>query len=502
MLKTEYSRGINKSSLLLTPEKDYGAEIDSIEMFRYNQIPYFLNMEPKKKNITLQFCYDITGRRSLGQLLEYKPLDYMMLRRILNSLDQACLQAEDFMMTENDILLEPEFVFVDHSGEQMGYCYLPGNQVDICGQFKTFMEYLLKTLNHKDEQAVQFAYTIYQQVVEERTALHEVLKQEMQGKQERALLEQSHAVQYVAEDTQPLFHGHQTVNSPELQPRQMDCETGYAQAETHGRREDVKREDVKREDVKRDEYSVWKQVRQDTEEKESTFNPLHDKMGVAQQADRYRDDAKELMGKEPVQEKLIEQEFADVKQEPVNGKPLKRKQSGSPGKMEPALQEYRKEHVSNIQQKETLRKQAAERLKHMLRKKIYTDRVREEETVFEAEEEEQTSNSNPTVCLMPETDGIQNRFVYQGADRSRDFCCRKGKMILGSDLQESDICISMPLVSRVHARVDVDAQGAFLEDMNSTNGTYVNGELLQYKERRMLQKGDIISLAGESYSFH
>ena len=37
---------------------------------------------------------------------------------------------------------------------------------------------------------------------------------------------------------------------------------------------------------------------------------------------------------------------------------------------------------------------------------------------------------------------------------------------------------------------------------NPTNGTHVNGELLQYREKRMLQKGDIISLAGECYSFH
>lgn len=73
---------------------------------------------------------------------------------------------------------------------------------------------------------------------------------------------------------------------------------------------------------------------------------------------------------------------------------------------------------------------------------------------------------------------------------------------MGSDRQESDICIPLPMVSRVHARVLVDAQGTFLEDLNSTNGTHVNGELLQYKERRMLEKGDIISLAGESYSFH
>jgi len=40
-VKTEYTRTINKSSLIITPEKDYEEEKESMEMFRYNQIPYF-----------------------------------------------------------------------------------------------------------------------------------------------------------------------------------------------------------------------------------------------------------------------------------------------------------------------------------------------------------------------------------------------------------------------------------------------------------------------------
>ena len=141
----------------------------------------------------------------------------------------------------------------------------------------------------------------------------------------------------------------------------------------------------------------------------------------------------------------------------------------------------------------------------MLCRKIYTDRARcpEEETVFVAEaENDALPRSNPTVCLMPEDEGIQNRFIYQGPDRSRDFHCMNGTMILGSDLSESDIYIPVPMVSRVHARVEIDARRTILEDLNSTNGTHVNGELLQFHERRVLQKGDIISIAGECYSFH
>lgn len=421
MRKAEYIRKINKSSLIITPEKECGTERESIEMFRYNHIPYFLKMEEHRKDVYLQFCYDITSRRSLEQLLEYKSLDYGLLLMILNSFDQACIQTEDFMMTENDILLEPEFIFTDHNLEQMFYCYLPGNQEDICLQFKRFMEYLLQYLEHKDEQAVQLAYGVYQRVVEERTALHNVLK-----------------------DKEQIKSLYQSTVSDQMS-------------------------------VRKDPYQ----------------NTVAERIKAGQENER---------------QSLVNYELENRKQSfiqiPDSQRLKNEKQASDSGSLSKTLV-HDTDQVSKIQQKETLRKQAAEKLKKMLRKKIYTDRARytEEDTVFEADEEEPVL-SNPTVCLMSETDGIQNQFVYQGADRSRDFQCMQGKLLLGSDKEESDIYIPIPMISRVHARIEIDARGTFLEDMNSTNGTHVNGELLQYRERRILQKGDMISFAGECYSFH
>lgn len=49
MPKAEYIRKINQSSLMITPEKEYESEKDSIEMFRHHQIPDFLKMKVQKK---------------------------------------------------------------------------------------------------------------------------------------------------------------------------------------------------------------------------------------------------------------------------------------------------------------------------------------------------------------------------------------------------------------------------------------------------------------------
>lgn len=377
MPEAEYSRGINSSNLILTAKGSSGPlEQDSIEMFKHNQIPYFLKMHMIERYGGRQFCYDITGRRSLDQLMDYKALDGQLLFQLLHSLDCACMQAENYMLAENDILLKPEMIFLGGGTEEVLYCYLPGNQEDIRVQFQELMEYLLQRLDHKKEQAVQFAYGVYQRVTEESEPLHTVLKD----------------------------------LSKDADAFQMDSDTNAPP------------------NIPPSDYLA------------------------------------------PVPAGKAEKQQAKVKQ------------------------------------KETTKKQAGEKLKNLLRKKLYTNNYRdtEEDLAYEEEPEELEDLSviNPTVCMIENENSVQNHFIYQGIDRTRDFHCAEGKMIVGSSSEECDICIPLPMVSRVHARILINEQGTFLEDMNSTNGTQINGNFLKYRERYMLKKGDIVSLAGENYSFH
>lgn len=53
--------------------------------------------------------------------------------------------------------------------------------------------------------------------------------------------------------------------------------------------------------------------------------------------------------------------------------------------------------------------------------------------------------------------------------------------------EDSDIFLGDVTVSRHHARFQVDDDGLLLEDLGSTNGTYVNGER---RDRIRLEAGD------------
>lgn len=61
---------------------------------------------------------------------------------------------------------------------------------------------------------------------------------------------------------------------------------------------------------------------------------------------------------------------------------------------------------------------------------------------------------------------------------------------IGKKKEEVDVVLEDSSVSRMHARISKEGQDYYLEDLNSTNGTFKNGLRLQPYEKRKLESGD------------
>ena len=599
--KAEYVRKLNKSTFILTAEKEFEREKDSIEMFHYNSIPYFLIMETHQENMKLKCCYDITGRHSLDQLFEYKPLDYQLLKKILYSFDQACIQSENYMLSENDILLKPEFIFSENDCEHIVFCYLPGNQLEICKQFQELMEYLLQKADHNDEHAVQLAYGIYQRVAIGQEALHDTLKDFEKGMdsdplklpnipdihqnlkqskrsststQKISTLLKNDSATYIKDfdNKSYLQHTEQPENQPVIQNILSSCDNNSAlhlnnsamhlndsthfnhsafpqnyqstQTDSFPQNYQSTQTDSFPQNYQSTQTDSFPQSYQSTQTDsfpqsyQSTQTDSFPQSYQSTQTDSFpqsyqptQTECSQYSNQSLQYDKQIAHtesfpqidQLTHAKQFPYNNstQPLNIQQDNhSDEKIKEISRKSTKKiklskeadfpdneqmkNNSKSQKKDCFKKHAMDKIKKFLHNKMYTNKSNriEDEPIFEAESEEEMLVNTPTVCLVHNTNEIQNKFIYQGADRSRDFDCVEKKMILGSNIKDCDIYIPLPMISRVHALIAINDQGTFLEDLNSTNGTQVNGKLLQYRERHMLQKGDIVSLAGECYSFH
>jgi hypothetical protein len=97
-------------------------------------------------------------------------------------------------------------------------------------------------------------------------------------------------------------------------------------------------------------------------------------------------------------------------------------------------------------------------------------------------------------------DGGAPRLVVvaaMGHEPGKTFDVADGAMFGRSD--GADIHVEDPFASSAHARIDDRGGAMYLEDMGSTNGTYLNGRKVKSAER--LDVGDTIRIGDSEYRY-
>lgn len=120
--------------------------------------------------------------------------------------------------------------------------------------------------------------------------------------------------------------------------------------------------------------------------------------------------------------------------------------------------------------------------------------------VFEPEDEPDMKAARPTVLLTQISGQPQGILRYEGSNGCSNLEIKDTPYVIGSE-EACDGYIPSSTVSRRHARITRVEEIYFIEDLNSSNGTYVGGELLNYKVKMSLEKNEIILFADEKFRF-
>jgi pSer/pThr/pTyr-binding forkhead associated (FHA) protein len=83
--------------------------------------------------------------------------------------------------------------------------------------------------------------------------------------------------------------------------------------------------------------------------------------------------------------------------------------------------------------------------------------------------------------------------VTSGLNAGRAFDLRPGELIIGRGVG-SEILLEDPQVSQTHALLRVRGQTVTVEDQHSTNGTRVNGVVVEHPT--LLASGDLLDVGG------
>lgn len=77
-----------------------------------------------------------------------------------------------------------------------------------------------------------------------------------------------------------------------------------------------------------------------------------------------------------------------------------------------------------------------------------------------------------------EAENVENKLYGIGKNNRRKIEVNKFPFIVGKKLGVVDEIIDDASISRMHARFEKEGETIFIEDLNSTNGTYKNGMML------------------------
>lgn len=131
----------------------------------------------------------------------------------------------------------------------------------------------------------------------------------------------------------------------------------------------------------------------------------------------------------------------------------------------------------------------------------------QKEMYEEQESEAQEKAIEETRCLVPNSMQEGLRLIclhgvsrnYDGRQNFQDIFVEKEILYVGKIAGESDVLLDTPTVSRMHARLERKAGKYYVKDLNSRNGTFVNGERLKPQEQCEITVGDRVAFAEVEY---
>lgn len=422
-----------------------------IHMLEENQIPGFMDCVRKKINGKDRYYYEITSRQSLAQICENEALTIAHLQILLHCLYQALLQMDPYLLDGNKIVLEPELIYLDIESREAVFCYWPLCGKTIQDSFRIFASYLLYHLERTDTEAVLLMYEINRKVQEKNYALMDLLQSK----------------------ASPLLLDEQQKESKER--TRLDEE----------KQENVIQDLIVQEDSQRE-------IKKKTKKKEK----------------KNRKNRNENRGNENLAAGVIFLVVLGIVGIAARMEFLTITQAGgiafliiggmayilSPEKK----RKRKKEKKKKEQEKE---QKEIEKINWEVPEHILTAREREHMAVPQKEEQQPEEMVGATTLLWEGGEEYQTHLtlISMNARERNNVVLVNDSYLIGKLKAKVDIYIDDASISRIHAKIQKEEGEYYLYDMNSTNGTFLNGKRLGIREKVLLQVSDEIAFADLGY---
>ena len=451
-MKAEYKRDMNHNYLILYGEKDINTDSYQVRMLVGNIIPSLLKCRIQGVDGKFMMYFDITSKQAVSTLYEEKKMGNEDLRLIFGGFVRVMEEAAEYLINPAQLVLKPQYIFADCEKKELFFCLMPGYDKDIKEQFQLLTEYILPKIDHEDSEAVILGYGVYRRTMENSFHL-EHIKEELYRKQNN--------------------------------------------------KEEIKTETEK--DSR--EISV-----QETRE-ESLMQSSGMSENFWREEKTEKTDSHKLFGKKVAVFVLILLALAGVTMA-ISGGYLPHQDisvllgivlAGMGGIMLAVLIIRKAKDVYKQPQRESREKpQLSEKFVRPPVNEILQEGSDDSiKTMMEKKSlhREREEDFGETVVLSAGVVSGPASLVSREPGELAPIYLQEELTVIGKLENACDAVIDLPTVSRIHAKIRKREEEYYLSDMNSRNGTIVNGRLLLPEEEYRLQEEDEVDFAQARYIF-
>lgn len=477
---TEYKRDMNHNYLVLHGEKEIDTSSYQVRMMVGNVVPSLIKCRIQGVNGDFSVYYDITSRQALASFYENRKLGQDEVKLIFGEFIRVMEDMAEYLMNPEQLVLMPEYMFLEVEKREIGFCFLPGYKKDLREQFQELTEYILPKINHEDDMAVRIGYGIYRRAMEDSFHLEHIKEELYRGRDREADKDEDIA----------------------LRPHEKEREEQKIQTE------ETAIFGTGATDIKSEQF--WRDsCRQSMDDKNEKFRNKKNSYGILKKIAG-------IAGGSLVLSMILAAKMlgylSGIELSVILGILITVMGGGMLAyTVAKKLKKKKEEERKQDSERDLRRAHAKEERKEQEEKIVFREKTeRDTEGLgrmplqFRAgtiQENKSTKNVGETVVLsMNNTNGPPSLVSREPGELATIYI-EKELVVIGKLQTASDAVIDLPTVSRVHAKIKKKEEGYYLTDLNSRNGTTVNGRLLKAEEEYCLQNEDEVAFAQARYVF-
>lgn len=441
----EYKRDVSHNYLILHGEAKVDTSSYQVRMLTGNKIPSILKCRLQGLDGNMMFYYDITSRQSVSSFYEHKKLRGEDLDMLLRGFIRVMEDMAEFLLNVEQLVLCPEYIFLDIEKREVSFCCLPDYGHPVQDQFRELTEYFLPKLDHEDPEAVSLGYEIYRKAMEPGMQLEhikETVYRFHSGPKE------SDGVETPAEDP---------VSEPEIPKAEQEIS----------------------DNIRKEERKAA------LDEEKKVFSFSWELFCVAAAMLLFAVVGASYLGYLP-----------EIPVEIVIGAAIGLLGVSSVCTWFDKQNEKKKEQSAEWRQK--VKKEQEKQMETSLYEQPAQAEKYEKEKPVPTYEKEQYGE---TVVLSAGALQGPASLVSREPGELAPIYLEQDLVVIGKLEHAADAVIALPTVSRIHARIRKTGEDYYLADLNSRNGTTVNGRLLKPGEEYLLQDEDQVDFAQARYVF-